>query len=199
MGCAPGRRFVAVAVVLVSAACGGSGAAPTPPSSGESGPVGTEPTFPWSTVTTTSFPPIYGYGDFSAYGYDQVPWDEVTALELACLRDHGVSVAPVGATGIRHTGPIEQAPLFEAYSDACHAGLNVPDESTLTSAGIETVYDFWLDQAECLRELGYAVPDAPSRETFVENYPEVDWVPYRWVPIDELAEAEESCPQSPWD
>ena len=157
-----------------------------------------EPTPPAFSATTTSFAPIYGYGDFSAFSYDLVPWDEVTALELACLRDHGVSVAPSGPTGIVYTGPIEQAPLWEAYFDACEAGLNVPDESTTTPAGIESVYEFWLDQADCLRALGYPIPDPPSRETFVENYPTVDWVPYRFVPSVEIPAAEESCPQSPY-
>ena len=208
------RLAVVVAVGVFVSACSG-GAAPSSVSTGSVSttdePVTsptevtvpattdqTEPAVSEPSVTTTSFPPIYGYGDFSAFSYGQVPWDEVTTLELACLRDHGVSVEQSGPTGILYTGTEEQSYLWMAYFDACRAGLNIPDESTTTSADIAWVYDFWLDQAECLRGLGYSVPDPPSRESFVENYPVVDWVPYRFVPNGEIPRAEKTCPQDPY-
>ena len=212
------RRLAVVVVGVFVSACSGGAApssAPTSPTSSvspadEAVTSPTEATVPATeedrtesaasgpSVTTTSFPPIYGYGDFSAFSYGQVPWDEVTTLELACLRDHGVSVEQSGPTGILYTGTEEQSYLWMAYFDACRAGLNIPDESTTTSADIAWVYDFWLDQAECLRGLGYSVPDPPSRESFVENYPVVDWVPYRFVPNGEIPQAEKTCPQDPY-
>src|SRR5690606_7560589 len=42
-------------------------------------------------------------------------------------------------------------------------------------------YDILLKVADCVRDLGYDVPDAPSRQTFVDelvSYPIPSWHPY---------------------
>ncbi len=205
------RVTIMVAVLaIVATGCGGGGASSTtqPPPDPATTVVVDETTTtnagPSSTVTTqpsttsTSFPPIYGYGDFSAYGYGKVPWDEVTALEIQCLRDHGVSVEESGPIGISYTGTEQQGMLWMAYFEACMAGLNLPDESTLTPEDFGDVFDFWLDQADCFRELGFLIPDPPSRDSFIETYPVVDWVPHRFVPEGQLQSALETCPGSPW-
>ncbi|MEA2010671.1 MAG: hypothetical protein U9N78_08205 [Actinomycetota bacterium] len=144
-------------------------------------------------------PPIVGYGDYTGLTAREVPWDEVNALLIRCLRDQGWDVTPIDSDGISFESiPLEQSRMSEATFDACYAGLNLPDSMT-TRGDVEAVYDFWVEQAACLRGQGVEVPEAPSRETFLETYPAVDWVPYRSVPGDRFDEVQGVCPQAPWD
>ena len=149
-------------------------------------------------VTIPSLPPIYGYGDFSAYSALSVPVDETTRLLYECLVDHGVSVEMDSPISILYTGTEEQAIWLAVYEAACWAGLRVPDEDQLTSQDVEVVFGFYLEQARCLEELGYEIPDPPAKEVWVESYPAVEWVPYRFVPESVVQRLDELCVPS-WE
>lgn len=99
---------------------------------------------------------------------------------------------------VRYTGTEKQSHFAVTYGDASRAGLNLRDTGTTTSADIGDVFDFWLGQAECFRGLGFSIPDPPSRDTFIETYPVVDWVPHRFVPEAQLQSALKTCPGSPF-
>lgn len=163
--------------------------------------VGESTTVPETTITppVPVLPPITGYGDYTGLTAREIPWDEVNALTIRCLRDQGFNVVPIGKSGISFASiPLEQSRMSEAVFNACYNGLNLPDSMT-TRGDSKAVYDFWLEQADCLRSQGIDIPEAPSRETFVESYPRVDWVPYRFVPQDRVSELSEFCPQTPWE
>jgi len=170
----------------------------TPLTGGEHAPA--EPTLPLLDVLVTEVEPIHGYGDYSAYSYAEVPWDLVTAAEIACMRDQGWPIEAVGATGMSWTAvPPQQNEAAQIAFAGCVAGLNLPEYGAPSGVEIESIYRFWVDTlTPCLESEGYDIPDPPSVETFVETYPGVEWSPWRYV-TDYSPGLEERCPQSPYD
>ena len=97
-------------------------------------PDGIDPlTIPESTLSSleillTQVDPIRGYGDYSAYSYASVPWPLVTAAEIACMRDQGWPVEPIGDTGISFAAvPFDQNQAAQIDFARCTAGLNLPE------------------------------------------------------------------------
>ncbi|MFH1330481.1 MAG: hypothetical protein ABIJ48_07525 [Actinomycetota bacterium] len=160
----------------------------------------TKPTSPPLDVLVTQVDPIYGYGDYSAYSYAEVPWDLVTAAEIACMRDQGWPVDPIGDTGISWAAvPSEQNEAAQVSFARCAAGLDLPDYGVPSGVEIETIYRFWVDVLKpCLEAEGIYIPDPPSVVSFVETYPNVEWTPWQYV-TNHTPELEERCPQNPYD
>jgi hypothetical protein len=101
---------------------------------------------------------------------------------LRCLRDRGWETT-VHADGSFSTQvPDDQDDVYHADFEDCQeeAGVHLPPlEVTPKYAG--AVYDRLLEVAECVRDLGYHVPDPPSRQAFVDAlvaYPIPAWHPY---------------------
>lgn len=124
---------------------------------------------------------------------------------VRCLAAKGWTVqvddnGAVVADGI----PDAQMNQFRADRDSCLAAFDY-DEFAVTPDMASSFYDKQLAVAECLRELGYDIPDAPSREAFVEELVATglsSWLPYDAVVDAALAgdpdarrEAEAACPQ----
>ena len=87
-----------------------------------------ESTLPDLEILMTQVDPIHGYGDYSAYSYANVPWDQVTAVEIACMRDQGWAVEPIGDTGISWRAvPVEKNQAAQIDFARCLAGLNLPE------------------------------------------------------------------------
>lgn len=151
-------------------------------------------------TAATEDDPIYGYGDYSAYSYSNVPWDLVTAAMIACMRDQGWPIEPIGNNGISFAPvPAEQNQAARIDHDRCLAGLNLPEYGATQAIDIERVYSFWVDILKpCYEAEGYHIPDPPSLEAFVESYPNVDWAPWRYVP-DPSPGLDQRCPASPYD
>lgn len=86
-----------------------------------------ESTLPPLEILATQVEPIYGYGDYSGYSYAEVPWDRVTAAEIACMQDQGWPVEPDGNTGMLWTAvPVEDNQAAQIDFARCLAGLNLP-------------------------------------------------------------------------
>lgn len=52
--------------------------------------------------------------------------------------------------------------------------------------------------AECLRGLGYTIPEIPTEQTFIEQYPSDPWSAYSYLPDlgqQDNTAANEACPQ----
>lgn len=157
-----------------------------------------EPTQSGSVIPGTE--PIYGYGDYSAYAYADVPWDVVTAATITCLRDQGWPVVAIGKTGIPYAAvPPDQNQAVIADETRCFEGLNLPEYAEPSALDIAGVYSFWVDVLKpCYEDEGYDIPDPPSLESFVESYPAVEWVPWRFIPEGSLG-LEEQCSSDPYD
>ena len=85
-------------------------------------------TLPPLEVLATQVEPIRGYGDYSGYSYSAVPWEAVTAAEIACMQDQGWPVRPDGDTGISFRDvPIEDNQAVQIDFARCMAGLNLPE------------------------------------------------------------------------
>ena len=193
-------------IVMLAVACSPSyptaeTAAPAAVSAAESpmasqGPTESSP----SETAATEHDPIYGYGHYSAYSYSNVPWDAVAAAMIACMRDQGWPVEPIGNNGISFAlVPVEQNQAVQIDQERCSVGLNLPEYGTPSAIDIEDVYSFWVDILKpCYEAEGHHIPDPPSLEAFVESYPNVDWAPWRYVP-DPSPDLDQRCPASPYD
>ncbi|WKZ83723.1 MAG: hypothetical protein QY307_05635 [Acidimicrobiia bacterium] len=199
-----------IAVIVLGAACIGQGGTATTVGVEQSDPNATFLPTSEREEATSSLPPfevlieqvdpIYGYGDYSAYPYSKVPWGLVTAAEIACMRDQGWPVEPIGDTGISWLAiPFEQNEAAQVGFARCVAGLSIPEYGVESGVEVENIYTFWVDVLKpCLEAEGYDIPDPPSVDSFVENYPDVEWVPWRYV-SNTSSELEARCPQSPHD
>jgi hypothetical protein len=153
-----------------------------------------------SEIATAEDEPIYGYGDYSAYAYTDVPWEVVTAAMVACLQDQGWPVEQIGNTGVSFQAvPVDQNRAAQIDQTRCEAGLNLPEYGAPSALDIEGVYSFWVDVLKpCYEAVGFSIADPPSLETFVESYPAVDWAPWRFL-TGSSPELEQRCSSDPYD
>lgn len=123
-----------------------------------------------------------------------------------CMVDRGWELTRVGDTwldGFESGGiPEEQWDAYQADDQECgeisgRADLGAPSVS-VEEAG--SLYDLFIGVADCVRGLGYDVPEAPSRQAFVDglvSYPIPIWHPHElngvWRP-----DLEEECPVPDW-
>jgi hypothetical protein len=145
-------------------------------------------------VLADMVPPIYGYGDYSAYAYHEVPRNQSTAAQIRCMQDQGWPVEPIGTRGISFAPVPSHLNLAAQFDSArCYAGLRLPKYGHPPRSAIEDIYAYWtLVIAACLEDLGYQIPDPPSIDTFAETYPDIEWAPWRYV--DWTPELADQCP-----
>lgn len=101
--------------------------------------------------------------------------------------------------------PEAQIDQYRADRDACMAEFGYDEPPSITPEVASGYYDKMLALADCLRGLGYPVPDPPSREAFVEELVATggsSWFPYEAVQdaafagdADAFREADAACPQ----
>ena len=130
---------------------------------------------------------------------------------VQCLRDKGWDAeafeSSPGELGYRLASKVPQSQLRAWDRDmmkVCpkEAG-GFPETPELTPEQVDRMYDFLLDERECLIGQGYAIGTPPSRETWVSAYSTNHyWIPYSELP--ELGpsarfELEKKCPQEPPD
>jgi hypothetical protein len=158
--------LVAMTLVLAAAGC-------TP----DDGPTGQPPSTPSPdapAATTDAGPLAIGPSDEDEEAYRQT-W-------LRCMRDRGWETTVNTDGSFRTEVPDDQDEVYHADFEDCQqeAGVHLPPlEVTPEYAG--AVYDRLLEVAECVRDLGYHVPDPPSRQAFVDAlvaYPIPAWHPY---------------------
>jgi hypothetical protein len=208
------------------AACGSPSAQPTPSDPGTtSGTVETSSPQPVTTVsvttapapsTTTTMAPITGYGDFTGIRYRDIEWDFVTALTLECAQDQGMPLVYTSdGEGISFENvPLDQNATAGAVLEACRAGLNVADPEPLTIEDVEKLYDHLVAMVPCLESFGLTIPEPPSKDVFLDTYPNcVNCIIYHewWDPFanvyvgfggmdrDRYDEIKQSCPRTPSD
>jgi len=146
--------------------------------------------------------PIGGYADFSDVPYHDIDWFWVNELIVQCANDRGIAarLIPPGDGHSLSDVPISQHVHARSVLDACRAGLNLPPPEPPTREVIEAEYAYQLEVAQCLRDEGYAIPEASSLEAFVAGYATGDiWLPYSFVHTTSQAEwnrLQVACPQS---
>lgn len=143
--------------------------------------------------------PVEPDGEYLAY-------PERIDLVVACVREQGFNAASYEGYGVR----------IEAASDAqVEAASRVEGECweevderypAPPPLSHEEQYYYMLDVAECLRELGYDIPEAPSLDAYIDQISPSNttgnfWDPYyilsrRGVNTYEIER--EKCPPSPW-
>lgn len=90
---------------------------------------------------------------------------------IACMKEQGMTVNPVEGGGFSiDPGGGGDAALSQA-EDECRATIGEdPGYAPVTADEAAMLYDAELFTKKCLENLGYAIPEAPSREEFIETY-----------------------------
>jgi len=124
-----------------------------------------------------------------------------------CLVDKGWPVTISWDGGVDITSddvPAGQEERYDQDAEACWAPL---EEMTrdLSQEGIEELYEEELATRECLIAEGYQVDDPPSKQRFLDSYPDERWMAYGASDVTRAMADEESwrainetCRQPSW-
>lgn len=128
----------------------------------------------------------------------------------ACMEESGFHVEieideEFGGMGITGNPGSDQAAAYHQALGECEArvfpSLSVGNGEAPSEAYLSALFDYYTALSECLEQLGYDIPESPSRDTFIEMSP--PWSPYdglepgREVPESEWRSLNAACPQSP--
>lgn len=89
-------------------------------------------------------------------------------------------------------------PQHDGLDEQCVAKVGpAPEGPPVSESFLVGMYELYQRQATCLREAGYQVPLAPSRQVWVESYGGDSWFPLVEIirQSEGVEEAERRCPQ----
>lgn len=124
--------------------------------------------------------------------------EEAQQILVACLHERGWTEAEYDPAdgGVFVELPAEQADLYRADREECReANPYATPEFTLERA--KTYYDGLVATAECVRGLGYEVPDIPSEEVSVAGLVDdgdPQWDPFDLVDDIHFVDVQAECP-----
>ncbi|WP_457101428.1 hypothetical protein [Microbacterium sp. P5_E9] len=121
--------------------------------------------------------------------------EERTAQLAACLAEKGWA-ATIEADGVVFQAPMGQQEQYLADVESCASSTNLIPVAAPSREQLEKQYANLLAAQQCLEELGYGTPRAPSVSTFVASMG--TWSPFAMLPnisAAEFAQIEEACPQ----
>lgn len=133
-------------------------------------------------------------------------YPERVELVVACIEEHGFDASSYEGFGIRvESSSEEQGELATQIEGDCweETDERYPPPPPLLP---EERYTYMVEVAECLRELGHDVPDAPTVDAYVDQAsadpPSVElWDPYAILArrgLDTWAIQRDACPPYPW-
>lgn len=119
-------------------------------------------------------------------------------LMYACLTEKGWDVELTEFGEFEASFPDDQKDAYHADSEACREEHNLDKPPPPMSRDAASEYfDLMLEAAECLKDLGHAVPEPPSREAFIATMTTLDPSGDFWDPYLEAMDAATS--QEEWD
>jgi hypothetical protein len=129
---------------------------------------------------------------------------EYTGAMYDCLREEGVDVAlSIDGDAFEITSIPEQAESTAVSLYTCKVRFPLDQSSgePLDSESIAELYRHYVDElTPCLEREGFVIPPPPSRQTFLEEWPDLDWNPYFFVEDSDLGDFETlrlACPPAP--
>lgn len=137
---------------------------------------------------------------------DYLSYQERIDLVVACVREQGFEASSYEGFGVmvEYEGA-EQEEIATKIEGKCWEEVDqrFPAPPPLS---LEDQYAYMLEVADCLRDLGHDIPEAPSLDTYVEQMsgaapPDDLWDPYYILSrrgVDTMALQREVCPPAPW-
>ena len=115
---------------------------------------------------------------------------------VACMADAGFDMTFDGVVSFVVDDPGPHVGEFDTAMTRCQEQVELvyPPPRRLRR---EEAYRVKLQVADCLRELGFDIPQAPSLESFLDSWERGPWDPYRFVsvPPERWVELNRICPQ----
>ncbi|WP_166345308.1 hypothetical protein [Phytoactinopolyspora limicola] len=108
--------------------------------------------------------------DTQAQGEASSGWSGDYATDMTrCLSDKGWDVAANEQGGVSYELPSDQEERFYEDSDQCLKEIGYDDDAFFTTEYLDRDYDLRVENAACIEALGYELPDAPSRQAFIDQ------------------------------
>lgn len=108
---------------------------------------------------------------------------------VACMREEGVDAELSEPFGVLYPDLPGMENVYNQCSEKIDRTMPFPPPMSA-----EESYDAWREAADCLRELGFDIPPAPSIEVWREESNE-NWDPYDNIPIESFWDIHKKCPQ----
>lgn len=127
-------------------------------------------------------------------------YDEVGAAALVrCLNEGGLSAyLSLDGTAYEVSGLEGEDEDFAIGTWFCQAKFPDRPNPPVTEEQLNYLYDFLVEfTAPCIESFGYTIPDAPSREYFIENWPNQNWFPVPPADTEHYGVAMAACPHGP--
>jgi hypothetical protein len=122
-----------------------------------------------------------------------------TQLDLAnarvrCLNERGWGAKVNDEAQIEATYPSNRQAEYERDNHDCLVKLGADPNAPTPQRLVEKSYPQYKKGAECLREAGWEISEAPSLQQFKETYESAPWFPWAEVPTADMADALTKCP-----
>lgn len=110
-----------------------------------------------------------------------------------CLREKGFDVELLEGGGVGMGLPREQVDAFQAANDECDEALGFQTRP-LGEDELRELYASYMNSAQCLREKGYEIGQAPSLQEFIDGFATSPWTPWLDLPAEQVITAIDECP-----
>lgn len=138
----------------------------------------------------------------STTGYfgETISMEDRIRLVVECVKERGFPAEFVPPDGVHHLAPPDQQDASLEAGEQCLAEVDRRYPRT-PAPSREQEFRAQLTVAECLRKLGYDIPQAPTFDAWVESFadPEQDpWLPYAFLPpmnLQDWIKVDSACPQ----
>lgn len=129
--------------------------------------------------------------------------NEALLRTAECLQQDGWDVTiddRIGLVSYESNTTVDQESAFSSAETACREKFPYREitPADWSDQDWRDVYDSDLTTADCLRREGHSVPDAPSFDTYREQYDDPDgWSPYKEITVgqSEWERLNMACPQ----
>lgn len=105
---------------------------------------------------------------------DTIPLDDIYPPHVQCMIENGMRLVDVDEPEAGYGGPgyefESNLPQEEQLRILEECRKLAPEAPAITDAELKVIYNRWLDERECLRNLGYSPVQPPSFEKFAEDW-----------------------------
>lgn len=134
---------------------------------------------------------------------DYLAYAERIEMVVACVEEQGFEASSFEGFGVQvYFSGEDQEEVATRIEGGCWDEVEQRFPSP-PSLSLEETYYYLLDVADCLRELGHDIPEAPSLDVYLDQAvaQTETWDPYGYLAqrgVDTYELQRDSCPPAPW-
>jgi len=119
---------------------------------------------------------------------------EVAQKRFQCLKSKGWDVR-FERGAILSEIPSAQQSQFDSDDRECLKKAGFDPDAPISAEQFKEIFASYKRIEACLKHGGWATPERPSFEAFVDTYESSPWIPWNDVPPNDLPQAGSKCPE----